>query len=295
MHSSEMELFLVCLEPILQFSEFREIQQMQNSSRCLYRDAKNHLKIRCQSVLKGLPHAAQMHYHQLFDDDCDCSDSSDSSALRILLRRQLLIDVDDATQFGQWRTQTAVARLMTGVSLDGMDVFAAVKRAFLASQVVSLSRKKHVVSWMHVLGALEEQDPLQAKRLAAEAWEALAGLVFDELDKHDRNEAAPAAPAALRRQDATATGEALPVPSLLLLWLQTVHFVNALDDQPYLWLRPSCSGSCRQLYRWLQILEKHLELLPTLGRYGPSGDSSQLRYRHVARIHERMRDLRSFA
>lgn len=297
MHSSEMELFLVCLEPILQFSEFREIQQMQSSSRCLSRDAKNHLKIRCRSVLKGLPHAAQMHYRQLFDcDDCDdCSDSSDSSAFRILLRRQLLIDVDEATQFGQWRTQTAVARLMTGVSLDGTDVFAAVKRAFLASQVVSLSRKKDVVSWMHVLGALEEQDPLQAKRLAAEAWEALAGHVFDELDEHDRNDAA------LRlegQNDATVAtvGEALPplpLPSLLLLWLQTVHFVNALDDQPDLWLRSdSCSAcSAGQLYRWLQILEKQLELSPTLGRYGPSGDSSQLRSRHVARIHERMRDL----
>ena len=225
MHSSKMELFLVCLEPILQFSEFREVQKMQSSSRCLFRDAKEHLKIRCQSVLKGLPHAAQVHYRQLFD----CDDCSDSSAFRILLRRQLLIDVDEATQFGQWRTQTAVARLMTGVSLDGTDVFAAVKRAFLASQVLSLSRAKHVVSWMHVLGALEEQDPLQAKRLAAEAWEALAGHVFDELDKHDRNDAALRLEGRNETTIATA-GQALPplpLPSLLLLWLQTVHFVNA--------------------------------------------------------------------
>ena len=48
---------------------------------------------------------------------------------------------------------------------------------------------------------------------------------------------------------------------------------QALDDQPELWLRSdSCSAcSAGQLYRWLQILEKQLELSPTLGRYGPSG------------------------
>ena len=48
---------------------------------------------------------------------------------------------------------------------------------------------------------------------------------------------------------------------------------KALDDQPDLWLRSDsrCACSAGQLYRWLQILEKHLELSPTLGRYGPSG------------------------
>ena len=53
--------------------------------------------------------------------------------------REWLVSVDNSTQFGQWRTQTAVARLMTGVSLDGGDLFAAVKRAFLASQVPRLA------------------------------------------------------------------------------------------------------------------------------------------------------------
>lgn len=284
MHLSEMELFPVYLEPILQFAEFREIQQMQSASRCLSRDAKKHLKTRCQSVLKDLPHAAQMHYRQLFD--CD-----DSSAFYILSMRQLLIDVDQATQFGQWRTQTAVARLMTGVSLDGTDVFAAVKRAFLASQVPSLAKNESVVKWMHVLGALEEQDPLQSKLLAAEAWEALAAQVSDELEIND-GLCDTNATVVEGRNDGFYEVELPNLPSLLLLWLQTVHFVNALDDQPDRWLRSDSCGACAgQLYRWLQILEKHLELSPTLGRYGPSGDSSQLRSRHVARIHERMRDL----
>ena len=49
---------------------------------------------------------------------------------------------------------------------------------------------------MHVLGALEEQDPLQSKLQACEAWEALAKAVT--LEK--------------------------------LLWvIQCAHFVDALD------------------------------------------------------------------
>eukprot|EP00435_Cladocopium_sp_Y103_P000272 s4626_g1.t1 len=184
-----------------------------------------------------------------------------------------------------------VARLMTGVSLDGTDVFAAVKRAFLASQVPSLAKNESVVKWMHVLGALEEQDPLQSKLLAAEAWEALAAQVSDELEIND-GLCDTNATVVEGRNDGFYEVELPNLPSLLLLWLQTVHFVNALDDQPDRWLRSDSCGACAgQLYRWLQILEKHLELSPTLGRYGPSGDSSQLRSRHVARIHERMRDL----
>ena len=189
------EVFPV-LEPILELTDFPEIHQIQSSSRSLCRDAKDHLRSRCESVLKKIPQAAQMHYRQLFESRV--TDGATDSALQLLQKRRLLLKVDQATQFGQWRTQTAVARLMTGVSMDGCDLFSAVKRAFLASQVPLLAKNQHVILWMHVLGALEEQDPIQSKVLAEEAW----GSLWEEVDAEND-------------------------PSVLLLWLQTVHFVNA--------------------------------------------------------------------
>ena len=160
-------LELVHFDLILHFLFSSEIQRLRATSRSLCNDAEPHLRLRSRAFLeKMVPDAAaRMHYQEIFE-------SSDENSL--LLMRQWLVNVDDATRFGQWRTQTAVARLMTGVSMDASDLFAAVKRAYLASQVPCLSNKKHVVLWMHVLGALEEQDPIQSKLMAAEAWEALA-------------------------------------------------------------------------------------------------------------------------
>jgi len=272
----------VHLELILQFLPMSEIRQMQSSSESLSRDARRHFQVRCQALLQTVPIAAQAHYLQLFETETQISQTLDDTAsvsVHILSMRRLLLQVDEATQFGQWRTQTAVARLMTGVSLDGTDLFAAVKRAYLASQVPALAKNKNVVLWMHVLGALEEQDPIQSKVLAAEAWEALASQLHDHLDHKVRgvkhgNDLIPEA----------------AFPSLLLLWMQTVHFVNALDDRVEMWVNSNCTARQQlQLYRGLQTLEQHLDQAPMLGRYGPSGDSSQLRSRHIAKIHERMR------
>ena len=188
---------------------------------------------------------------------------------------------------------------MTGVSMDGTDLFAAVKRAFLASQVPVLAKNEHVVLWMHVLGALEEQDPIQSKLLAAEAWEALASQLgeddrsFETKENRSKNALNSIEhieykheynswPAAKDPLDAIKL-----LPSSLLLCVQTAHFVNALDHLET-WLCHESGPSTGQLYHWLKLLEEQLEVAPTLGRYGPSGDSSQLRSRHVAKIHERI-------
>ena len=271
----------VHLELILQFLLVGEIQELRSSS-LSNQDATPYLKRRCHAFLQKLvPYTAQVHYQQLFN-------SADENQL--LCMRQWLVNVDESTQFGQWRTQTAVARLMTGVSMDGTDLFAAVKRAFLASQVPVLAKNEHVVLWMHVLGALEEQDPIQSKLLAAEAWEALASQLGDDRSfetkenrsknalKHEYN----SWPAAKDPLDAIKL-----LPSSLLLCVQTAHFVNALDHLET-WLCHESGPSTGQLYHWLKLLEEQLEVAPTLGRYGPSGDSSQLRSRHVAKIHERI-------
>ena len=280
----------VHLELILQFLLVGEIQELR-SSRSLSQDAKPYLKRRCHAFLQKLvPYAAQLHYQQLFN-------SSDENQL--LCMRQLLVNVDESTQFGQWRTQTAVARLMTGVSMDGTDLFAAVKRAFLASQVPVLAKNEHVVLWMHVLGALEEQDPIQSKLLAAEAWEALASQLgenddrsFETKENRSKNTLNSMEDIQYKQENnswpAKDPLDAIKLlPSSLLLCVQTAHFVNAMDHLET-WLCHESGPSTGQLYHWLKLLEEQLEMAPTLGRYGPSGDSSQLRSRHVAKIHERI-------
>jgi len=170
--------------------------------------------------------------------------------------REWLVSVDQTTQFGQWRTQTAVARLMTGVSLDGGDLFAAVKRAFLASQVPRLAGNSAVILWMHVLGALEEQDPIQSKLLACEAWEGLAR--FDNF-----------------------------------LWVcQTAHFVNAIDEMDR-WMLVQGGPSIAELLHWFNVLEQQLQDSPLTGRYGPAGDPSQLRSRHLTKLMQKLKGLQA--
>mmetsp|Transcript_8382 Transcript_8382/g.15281 ORF Transcript_8382/g.15281 Transcript_8382/m.15281 type:complete len:249 (-) Transcript_8382:121-867(-) len=236
------------LDLFLQFLPISEIHNVRVAADRLSQEGYLHLEMRCRAVLhKLVPDAnAREHFRKLFG----CSDDQ-----TLLYMRQLLVGVDQATQFGQWRTQTAVARLMTGVSLDGGDLFAAVKRAFLASQVPRLANNAAVVLWMHVLGALEEQDPVQSKLLACEAWESLAG----EVSKDN------------------------------FVWVaQTAHFVNALDEVDQ-WLAVSEGPSSGELLAWFNVLELQLHKAPSLGRYGPAGDSSQLRPRHLAKTLRRLR------
>lgn len=170
-----------------------------------------------------------------------------STPMELLCRRRWLNDVVNATQFSQWRTETAVARLMHGVHIDGRDLFAALRRAFLASQVPLLARADSVVNWMHVLGAVEEQDPMQRKVMAGEAWAAMSQVVTEET----------------------------------LIWpVQTAHFV---DGGLKAWFEGSDLDLC-ELRSWLQGLQSRLEATPALGRYGPAGDSSQVRPRHLSRL-----------
>jgi len=207
-----------------------------------------HVTDRCsQALQQAVPDAAaRAHYCALL--------GSPDGALALLGRRRWLLEVDAATQFSQWRTETAVARLMNGVALDGSDLFSALKRAFLASQVPKLAGSPCVVKWMHVLGAAEEQDPVQAKLLSSEAWGALAHAVTEEN----------------------------------VLWaVQAAHFADALEGLSS-WLLVSGGPSASELLVWLRRLERRLRDSPAQGRYGPAGDSSQLRARHVAGLVERL-------
>lgn len=168
----------------------------------------------------------------------------------LLLRRRWLLQIDEETKFSQWRTDSAVARLMIGVSMDACDLFATLKRAFLASQVPALESSNAIARWMHVLGAVEEQDLVQARLLGREAWGALAPLVTEDN----------------------------------LIWVvQTAHFVDGLPELPG-WLLVDGGPRAAQLLGWLRELEARLRREPQLGRYGPAGDISQVRARHVAQI-----------
>mmetsp|Transcript_63449 Transcript_63449/g.185513 ORF Transcript_63449/g.185513 Transcript_63449/m.185513 type:complete len:151 (-) Transcript_63449:15-467(-) len=139
---------------------------------------------------------------------------------------------------------------MNGVTLDGSDLFSALKRSFLASQVPALAEAPGTVRWMHVLGAAEEQDPVQARALAREAWGALAHKLTQEN----------------------------------VLWAaQAAHFADALGGLCG-WLLVDGGPGPPELLAWLRGLEGRLQDMPAVGRYGPAGDSSQLRARHVARL-----------
>ncbi|CAE7355940.1 unnamed protein product [Symbiodinium natans] len=238
------------LDDFLQYLPLACVHSVKATAQRLAQEGELHVKRRCQRVLEKLvpDHVARDHFRELFG----CCDDQ-----HLLCMRQWLVSVDNSTQFSQWRTQTAVARLMTGVSLDGADLFAAVKRAFLASQVPRLAGNPAVILWMHVLGALEEQDPIQSKLLACDAWESLAGQVSQEN----------------------------------FIWVaQTAHFVNAIDELDR-WMVVAGGPSLTQLLKWFKILEQQLQDSPVSGRYGPAGDSSQLRSRHLAKMMQKLKDL----
>lgn len=185
--------------------------------------------------------AVRQHYRELLGVD---------DAIRLLHRRQWLLSVDASTTYAQWRTHTAVARLMNGVPLDGVDLFAALRRAYLASQVPALADSAGVVRWMHVLDAVEETDPVQAQHYAAEAWRALAHTV-------------------------TAHS---------FLWAaQTAHFLSSMSDL-HKWLLADEGIDAQKLHSLLEALEGRLESTPSFGQYGPKYDSHILRARHVAKL-----------
>lgn len=165
----------------------------------------------------------------------------------LVRRRGWLSSVVRTTELSQWQTVSDVLRLMHQVDLDATDLFAALRRTFLASQVAALAENAGVVHWMHILGAVEEQDPLQSKLLAREAWAAMG------------------------------------VTQESLLWaVQTAHFV---DDVIGLGSWFSESGlEPQKLQAWLQALQVELSARPALGRYGPAGDSQQVRPRHLTRL-----------
>eukprot|EP00441_Pelagodinium_beii_P035611 CAMPEP_0197643566 /NCGR_PEP_ID=MMETSP1338-20131121/16838_1 /TAXON_ID=43686 ORGANISM="Pelagodinium beii, Strain RCC1491" /NCGR_SAMPLE_ID=MMETSP1338 /ASSEMBLY_ACC=CAM_ASM_000754 /LENGTH=256 /DNA_ID=CAMNT_0043216831 /DNA_START=46 /DNA_END=813 /DNA_ORIENTATION=+ len=181
---------------------------------------------------------ARQHFEEILNSDNEGT---------LLCRRRCLVRVDQGTQLEQWRTPTAVARLMNGVSMDGSDLFAALKRTFLASQVPSFEKLPAVVYWMHVLGAIEEQDPVQSKLLAAEAFSTLASDgQISEGNVH---------------------------------WaVQAAHFVDDLDNFSG-WLLVEGGPSVQELTAWLAGLDSCMGASPNLGRYGPAGDTSQLRSR----------------
>jgi len=199
------------------------------------------LAIVSEALEAVVPNAtAREHYRQILDVE---------NAMAILTRRRWLQEVNAATTFSQWRTETAVARLMIGAEMDGFDFFSALKRAFLASQVPALATTPGVIRWMNVLGAAEEQDPVQMRLLAREAWEAVVGE----------------------------TGLAEEA----VLWVvQHAHFVDALDDAGG-WLMVRGGPSHEEVTAFLEALKKRLEEAPSAGRYGPPGDPSYVKAMHV--------------
>lgn len=182
---------------------------------------------------------ARLHYREVLGA---------SDAMLLLARRRWLCDVDEATKFSQWRTESPVARLMHGVRMDDGDLFSALRRAYLASQVPALAERPGVAEWMHVLGALEEQDPVQAVLLSGEAWRPLAAAMSEQT----------------------------------LLWaVEAFHFVDGLESLAE-WLVGEGGMGGPELLTWLTALVQRLEREPTAGRYGPAGDTQQVRARHLA-------------
>jgi len=248
--SMEVEDFLSGVQAfaILQYLPIPDAAGLSAASRAVSVQSSADLAERARCTFNGVVpiRLAQQNYQAIFRT---------SNPGRILKERRRLVGVDNATRFAQWRTETAVARLMTGVPMDGGDLFATLKRTFLASQVPDYSKVTPVVHWMHVLGAVEEQDPVQAKLQGREAWQSLAHSVTKDS----------------------------------LLWaLQTAHFVDAFNEFPN-WLLVDGGPTADELVEWLEALEQRLQVEPASGRYGPAADSSQLRGRHVAKI---CRDIR---
>jgi len=181
-----------------------------------------------------------------------------SEPAAILERRGWLVAKGSDTQWQQWQAMSVV-RLVQRADIDGSDVFCAVKRAYFASQVPALACLPGVILWMHVLGALEEQDHIQALRLAAEAMRMLVSTTSEEN----------------------------------VIWrVQAAHFLEALSDLPT-WMCDIHIGPTGEvapsldaivLNSWLEALLARIKVTPTAGRYGPPGDPYQIRARHLQKV-----------
>lgn len=192
---------------------------------------------------------ARTHYCMLFET---------TRPMDLIIRRRWLCEWIEASETLRWAMtqgnrcslqQATVIRLVHGSHLDHGDLFASLRRAYLASQVPALAQLNGVIGWMHILGSVEEQDSFQAKLLAKEAWACMAQTLTEET----------------------------------FIWaVQTAHF---LDDVAGLatWFEDS-GLDLRELGRWLATLQRNLEATPALGKYGPAGESSQFRARHFSRV-----------
>jgi len=212
------------------------------------KDASRSLASWCEKVLSdaSIDDTSREHYKQLLDVQ-----GTGVGALMLLLsRRRWLMAVDAETTWAQWRTQTPVDRLIHGVYPEGKDLFSALRRTLLASQVPELAETPGVVRWMHVVDAMEETDQIYARIAAAEAWRALAPMVTLES----------------------------------LLWaLQTAHFLDALPDLCG-WFTADGGVDAEQLRTWLKAWAEQLQTTPALGRYGPPDDLRMVKARHVSRL-----------
>lgn len=207
-----------------------------------------HTCANCWRALVADSHARK-HYSMLFGT---------IRPMDLIMRRRWLIEKIDASETLRWGMtqgnrcslqQATVIRLVHGADLDHGDLFASLRRAYLASQVPAFAQMEGVIAWMHVLGSVEEQDSFHAKLLAKEAWSCMAQAVTEET----------------------------------VIWaVQTAHF---LDDVAGLrgWFEDS-DLELSELGRWLTTLQRSLEATPALGKYGPVGESSQVRPRHLSRV-----------
>mmetsp|Transcript_15862 Transcript_15862/g.55186 ORF Transcript_15862/g.55186 Transcript_15862/m.55186 type:complete len:251 (+) Transcript_15862:37-789(+) len=234
-----------CLEPLA-------LGRLRAAGRGVAADLSTHARVIIDEVLTtSVPDPlARLHYEEMFG----------SCVPGILLRRRWLLEIDSATQHHQWRAESSVARLMQGVNLDGGDFFCSLRRAYLAAQVPSLAKSVVVVHWMHILGAVEEQDPVQAKWMSQQAWREVASSITAET----------------------------------VLWcVQSAHFIDDLSGLPF-WLvvggEDGRGGPTRSLLlAWLESLVCKLESRPALGKYGPEGNSSQVRARHLSKVMAELR------
>lgn len=223
-----------------------DLRMLSSASDALRGALAPELVHRCRALWEGLVPvpAVRAHYAEILGVH---------EPAQLLERRGWLLAKSSATLHSQWR-EMAVARLMQCSEVDGTDLFCALKRAHLASQVPELAEQPGVICWMHVLGALEEQDPIQAKLLARDALGSLA----------------------------SSTTEAN------LVWMvQAAHFVDALPEFSC-WMMAAAGQDAgalcpdaHTLVTWLEALLARLVEEPLFGRYGPPGDPYQVRPRHL--------------
>lgn len=242
MCASDEILLLIPLDVVARCLPYVSLCNLCAVSTSIRRDLAPSVDIVCRDLWESIVASSLVRAHY-----CDILEVS--RPMELLVRRRWLSSLVEKTQETQWRTATAVSRMMNGVSLDGSDLFASLRRAFLASQVPELERVESVANWMHVLGAVEEQEQMYAKELAREAWVGMAGIAIEEN----------------------------------LIWLvQTAHFVDDICGMQSWFEEAGMDLSmCRG---WLEVLQRRLEAKPALGKYGPAGDPQQVRARHLSKL-----------